>query len=136
MKVVLSRTYNKNETISSLIAFEGEKRVYSCKTIELPWLNNQHNISCIPEGVYDCLRIIHPAKGRCFAVQNVPDRDGILIHKGNYVNGSKIDSKGCILPGISFDDINDDGFIDILDSTIALNNLLTLLTESFKLIII
>jgi len=136
MKCVLSRSYQKNQTIGSLIAFDGEKRIYSCKTIELPWLNNQHNISCIPEGIYEVIRIIHPAKGKCFSVQNVPDREGILIHKGNYINGTKIDSKGCILPGLAFMDVNDDGFIDVCDSTIALNNLLSLLPESFKLIII
>lgn len=135
MKVIISRTYNLTETLGTLFVMDGEKELFKCKTIELPFLGNKKNVSCIPEGKYDCTRIISPTKGHCFSVQNVPDRDSILIHAGNYVKGDKIDSKGCILVGSGFCDINKDGFIDIINSTLTLNKLLSLLTE-FKLLII
>ena len=136
MKVVISRDYGKNETKGSLFVLNGSELLYRCKTIELPNNGNRRNMSCIPEGTYDTIKYDSPTKGKCFWVQDVPGRDSILIHKGNYVSGSKIDSQGCILPGNYFDDLNEDGFIDIAESTLALEMLLRLLPDSFKLVII
>lgn len=53
MKVVISRTYEKDSTKGSLYIFDGEKLIYRCKTLELPSNGNQHNVSCIPEGEYE-----------------------------------------------------------------------------------
>jgi hypothetical protein len=136
MKVVISRTYGKNETRGSLFVLDGHDLLFRCKTIELPNLGNQHNISCIPEDIYDCIKYDSPTKGKCFHVLNVQNRDSILIHKGNYVAGSHIDSKGCILPGNYFSNINEDGFIDVAESTKALEMLLSLLPDSFKLYVL
>jgi hypothetical protein len=61
-------------------------------TLELPWRENQHDISCIPVGVYDVIphnSVDHPGT---FEVTNVPNRSSILIHVGNYPS----DFKGCI----------------------------------------
>ena len=66
-------------------------------SLELPWSNNQRQISCIPAGEYLCTRIKSPKFGDVFQVSNVPGRDGILIHAGN----TTADSTGCILPGLS-----------------------------------
>jgi hypothetical protein len=59
-----------------------------------------------------------------------------LIHKGNYASGNHVDTLGCILPGSCFVDLNEDGNIDIAESTKTLNDLLAVLPESFKLIIL
>lgn len=135
MKIFISRTYNKNETLSSLFVMSGQEVKYRCKAIELPDLGNQRNISCIPEGIYDCQKYVSPTKGNCFHVLNVKGRDSILIHKGNYINGNKRDSLGCILCGEYFEDINKDGSIDIGGSTKALQALLEIMPDEFKLII-
>lgn len=58
--------------------------------------------------------------GSCFELQNVLGRSNILIHKGNYNS----DTKGCILIGNGFKDINQDFEVDVLNSKIAMNNLL------------
>jgi hypothetical protein len=58
--------------------------------------------------------------GRCFELQNVLGRDNILIHKGNFNS----DTKGCILVGNGFKDINQDFQVDVLNSKIAMDNLL------------
>ncbi len=63
-------------------------------TLELPYLNNEKNISCIPLGAYECVR----HWSRKFPYQHlqllgVPARSGILIHAGNTVK----DTTGCIL---------------------------------------
>jgi|WetSurMetagenome_2_1015567.scaffolds.fasta_scaffold00157_33 hypothetical protein len=136
MKAVLSRKYGKNETCGSLFVLFGFELMYSCKTIELPWNNNQHNYSCVPEGSYNVVKYDSPNKGMVFLLENVLNREGILIHSGNYVSGNHIDSKGCILPGSFFEDINGDGMIDICESRKTMDMLLKVLPDKFELIII
>ena len=71
-----------------------------CDTLELPWKDNQRNISCIPEGVYKVrLRLARESATRDYLhllVQDVPNRDWILFHRGN----SAKDTSGCILVGL------------------------------------
>lgn len=63
-------------------------------TLELPWRENKKQRSCIPVGTYDCTII--PERRR-IALHDVPGRDGIQIHIGNFPQ----DSTGCILVGKS-----------------------------------
>jgi hypothetical protein len=63
----------------------------------------------------------------------VPEREGILIHKGNYAAGSQVDTRGCILVGMRFVDINEDGNIDVAESTKAMKLLLETLPKQFKI---
>lgn len=136
MKVVISRRYRNNETTGKLVVFDQDNKILELVTIELPDMGNQHNCSCIPEGIYDCEKYSSQEHPDTFHVKNVFHRDGILIHKGNYVAGNKIDSKGCILPGTYFTDLNNDGNIDVAESSIAMGKLINALPALFKLIII
>ena len=136
MKVIIARTKNKNETQGSLFIFEGMAIKYRAKTIELPDLGNQHNISCIPEGKYDTVKMVHPKLGNVFSVLNVPDRTGIMIHSGNYVNGNHHDSTGCILPGEFFEDLDGNGTIDVCNSKKVMDCLNEILPDKFTLIIV
>jgi hypothetical protein len=76
-----------------------KKDVTVCYTIELPDKKNATNVSSIPTGTYTVV----PYGSENFLVQNVLNRSGILIHKGNWAGdeslGFRSDSKGCILPG-------------------------------------
>lgn len=76
-----------------------------------PWRNNAEDISCIPQGLYN---ISAPCNTKShtnvFRILNVPNRTGILIHPGNYacdvMLGTKLherESKGCFMPGLSYD---------------------------------
>lgn len=73
-------------------------------TLELPWKDNQRNISCIPLGNYRCVMVKNRTTNggmgikTTFEVIAVPDRDGILFHIGNTVK----DTEGCILLGKGF----------------------------------
>jgi Family of unknown function (DUF5675) len=136
MKVVISRSYGILETLGILYVFDGTKVTFNCYTIELPDEGNVHNISCIPEGEYDVVKINSSEHGDCFQVLNVPGRDGILIHVGNYAAGSQVDTKGCILVGSGFDDINNDGNLDVVNSKDTLDKLYNILPDGFKLYII
>lgn len=66
------------------------------QTLERPWADNAHNISCIPAGTYPAFRFDSPHIGyQLFQLANVPDRVGIDIHIGN----TPKDTQGCILVG-------------------------------------
>lgn len=136
MKVVISRGYEKNFTKGTLLVFDGDVKLLELKSLELPDNGNQKNTSCIPEGVYDVEKYDSPTKGECFHVLNVPGRDSILIHKGNYATGVKVDTKGCILVGQYFNDLNKDNFTDIAESTKAMQKLLLTLPDKFKIYIL
>jgi len=61
-------------------------------TLELPWRDNQVNISCIPAGNYRFKRDTH-GRHQWFRMMYVPERTHIEFHAG----GSPRDSHGCIL---------------------------------------
>ena len=67
-------------------------------TLELAWKENQKRISCIPKGVYE-VKKRHTEKSKYkyehLHILDVPDRELILMHIGNYPKNSK----GCILLG-------------------------------------
>lgn len=70
-----------------------------CITLELPWIDNEQNKSCIPLGEYVCRRIVSPKHGDTFMVDNVPGRSSIEFHVGN----SPSDTNGCILVASTFE---------------------------------
>ncbi len=133
MKAVISRTHTNTETKGHFVGFNGHNKVLELVTIELPDNGNQKNVSCIPEGVYKVSQIVRPSGDKAYLVNDVPGREAILFHKGNYVPK---DSRGCILPGLYFSDINDDGFIDVAESGVAMNRMLNIMGDEFELHII
>lgn len=141
MKAIISRTYKPSQTEGVFQLKDNEGKVlFACYSLELPYLNNQRKISCIPEGVYQVKKITSPSQGLCFSIQNVPQRDHILIHKGNYAgsdnpNTGKPDILGCVLLGTSLADITKDGVAEVINSKATMNKLLAL-TDEFELTII
>jgi len=91
MELELIRTYHSRGT-NGTIAYNGQT---ICATIELPWKNNSARISCIPEGRYSLIKRYSAHFKSHFMLENVPDRDYILIHPANY---ALIELKGCIAP--------------------------------------
>ena len=69
---------------------------FTCLSLELPWRDNQENLSCIHPGEYLANRI-HSKRFNMdtFQLINVPGRQFIEFHIGNTVN----DTDGCILLG-------------------------------------
>lgn len=110
---------------------------FHMKTLELPWKDNKNYISCIPKGEYVVKWTLSPRlKIYTYEVQNVPKRAGVRFHKGNYASYKKSDVLGCILGGSGYLDINKDGIIDIINSTVTMKSFDTFMNkESFKLII-
>lgn len=99
-------TRYQSDTLATLsrLSFEGRLLCYG---LELPWRANARRVSCIPAGRYP-LRFrraggFHERYARKFPhfhkgmieVCDVPGRDYILIHTGNY----PADTNGCLLIG-------------------------------------
>lgn len=76
---------------------------FYCYTAELPWRNNERNISCIPPGEYKTEIRISPKYGKVYWLREVPNRSYILIHPGNWAGdtskGYRSDVNGCIVLG-------------------------------------
>lgn len=67
-------------------------------TLELPWRNNERNVSCIPVGSYECSQFRSRKYGSTIRVNSVPERSGIIFHVGNFPE----DTRGCVLVGTGF----------------------------------
>ena len=91
MEILLMRTYHA-AGVNGVLHVEGTEL---CKTIELPWKDNQPRISCIPEGRYRLRRRHSPRFREHFEVMDVKDRKYILFHAGNDA-GKEL--RGCIAP--------------------------------------
>lgn len=111
--VVITREEStKKQTLGTLKAMNGDQVMY-CKTLELPWLDNKPNVSCIPKGVYQVKWTYSKLfKKYTYEVQDVPDRTGIRFHPGNTYK----DILGCLLLGMDFGDVNKDGILDVVSS--------------------
>jgi hypothetical protein len=135
----------EDRTLGSIISPDGE--VLS-KTLELPWKDNQRSISCICEGIFPVTkekpipmddpntdedesggRIYRPYWH--FRMHDVPNRSGILWHRGVLPKHSK----GCILVGSRFG-----GYFTktptLLDSKAKLEWLVANLPDKFDLQVI
>ena len=89
--IELVRTYGDEATVGRIFFNDVE----ICQSIELPWLHNKPNESCIPEGEYK-LQHRHTEKyGDHLLVENVPGRAWILFHPANH---AKKELRGCIAP--------------------------------------
>jgi hypothetical protein len=95
--LIIRDTFSEKSTLGKLF-INGE---LFCDTLELPYINNERSISCIPAGRYKVrLRTARESATRDYLhllVQDVPDRDWILFHRGNTTK----DTRGCILVGQS-----------------------------------
>lgn len=107
--------------------------VFKTDTLELADLGNKPQVSCIPKGIYDVLKV-PPTSAIPYlhlAIQNVPNRSGICIHTGNY--NSQI--RGCVLVGKGYGDMNGDGELDIKNSKVTFDKLMAIVPDNFKLTI-
>ena len=122
-KLIITRWYLKDCTVGML-----KYKDFHAFTLELPWLDNQRNISCIPAaGGYVGRKHKSPANGDCIAIDNVKDRTYIQIHAANYVR----QLAGCIAVGDSICYIDRDGVPDVSNSKNSLKALLEVLPDKF-----
>lgn len=135
MRLILEREqYTDKQTLGTLYVYNGPSLLYECKTLELPWINNERNVSCIPNGTYKT-KVVSSSpsfKYKHIDILDVPDRTFIKVHRGNFYH----QILGCILVGTSWSDINNDGLLDVVSSKVALDNILKHTNEDIDKIII
>ena len=122
----INRWYHKDCTLGRL--YVGG---FQCFALELPWLENQRGISCIPRGTYKAFKRQSPKNGAVIEFENVPQRSNIQIHSGNYTR----QIEGCILVGSSIAFLDGDTIPDVANSKTTLDKLLALLPDRFEVII-
>lgn len=84
----------------------GDNRLGSWDWIELPWRDNQAEVSCIPPGLYEAhLTYSDHFKRDVYVLEGVPDRQFIEMHPANWAGdrtmGFFSDLRGCAAPGLA-----------------------------------
>lgn len=124
MKLTLHRvTFTPNSPTYGYLMSQG---LPLCLTLERPWLDNKHTVSCIPPGVYQCVPHDTHEKPNCWEITGVPGRSAILFHAGNTI----VDSQGCVLVGLEI------AGSSVLKSQDALAHLRLTLPKNFTLEVI
>lgn len=91
-EIMINRTYKQMNSAIGRLSVNGTEL---CWTLELPWKDNQNNVSCIPVGFYTGTIRTDGTKGWRIELMGVPNRTNVQIHVGNYPS----DVQGCILVG-------------------------------------
>ena len=119
--IILDRFYQPDCTLGRL-----KINGFQCFTLELPDLNNEKNISCIPEGEYKYFLRENSKNGTVLELIATGPRTNIQIHAGNFTR----QIKGCILVGDSVKFIDSDTIPDVSNSRNTLKKLLLEAGES------
>ena len=96
-----------------------------CVTLEPKEFDNAPNVSCIPAGCYEMIKVLSPQFGTTYEICNVPNRDLIRFHRGNWEK----DTDGCVLLGRSWGSFK--GNRMLLSSGVAFNQFMDLM-HTFK----
>lgn len=135
MKTLTITRTNENETNTlgyMVVTNNRGKILYNCVTLELAYKDNKKQISCIPKGTYRAVIMKSETFGEVVILKGVINRQGILIHTGNY---SK-DTKGCILVGkdIRYSEGIKEHFIE--KSKITMGELITIIDKEEMFVVI
>ncbi len=130
---IIRHEHSKVQTLGYLyILNSNEDILFSCNTLELPYLENKRNISCVPIGEYKCvLEYSDRFKKNLWELKNVPNRSECKFHSANYFK----QLNGCIALGSDFKDVNSDGWKDIINSKDTMNEFHEVLKDIKEIIL-
>ena len=70
---------DSQDSIRTLGTMQDDDSSVVCQTLELPWLDNDPNVSCIPAGTYQCwLRWSQEHQRDLYWVTQVPRRSDVV----------------------------------------------------------
>lgn len=130
--VIIRDKKSHQQTEGQLFVFDKNgNELFRCFTLELPWKENQRQISCIPEGRYKVVPRFSQKYKNHLHILDVPNRTWILIHEANYVH----QLLGCIAVGRTRTDLNGDGLKDVTHSVATKGELLKFIAQETELVI-
>jgi len=119
------------QTLSECSLHSNIETLFRFTILELSFRNNERNISCIPAGKYQGEVRQSKKYGKHIHILNVPNRSLILLHSGNF----NTQTRGCLLVGKTFKDINNDGLLDVVNSKDTMTRLMSFVDNKIKIII-
>lgn len=109
MSVHLTIQRFKQNSQASFGEWRDANGVKFCYTLERPWLDNQHGVSCIPAGTYTVRRRWSKKHNRdVWGLLDVPGRSDIEIHPAD----DPRELEGCIAPGTEIGEVWTERFGD------------------------
>lgn len=131
--VLIRNSKTSVQILGTLFCYSQDHQlVRTFRTLELPDKGNAVKVSAIPPGNYKGTLEIHQKFGRCARIHAVPERNGILIHVGNF----HWQTEGCILIGLMINDIDNDGNKDVIQSMAAMQSFYSVMKSEFIIKII
>lgn len=132
--IVLNRLKgSRTQTIGRAILLDQDyNELFNFVTLELGWLGNLVDKSCIAPEKYTVVVRYSDKYGRHLHVKDVLGRTVVLIHWGNFY----YDTEGCILVGKDYKFINNDDFIDISSSKRTFNKLMNLIDDKDEITLV
>jgi hypothetical protein len=94
-EIWINRVYAHPQSIVGVLYANNNQLCYS---LELPWKDNQNNISCVPVGSYRAITRADGNLGWRIELLLVPNRTRVELHVGNYPSNSI----GCVLLGMAW----------------------------------
>lgn len=114
-----TKRFSDKQTIGWMDVYKNNVYQFSLATLEQEWNNNVISNSCIPPGFYiveHCNTKKHP---NSFLLKGTEPRTAIMIHILNFM----FQTEGCIGVGLYHEDINADGYPDLVSSGKAMDKL-------------
>jgi len=134
-----SAQHTDKQVTGTLEVLRGGSVEFKCFTLELPWKNNERQVSCImpAPGAERTYKARKTKKSPSFNYEHLdildtPGRSYVKLHSGNF-NKQIL---GCCLVGKALVDINGDGELDVTASRETLEKLLTFIPSECDLRII
>ena len=135
-----SAQHTENQVTGTLEVLRGGDVVFKCFTLELPWKNNERQVSCImpAPGAERTYKARKTKKSPSFNYEHLdildtPGRSYVKLHSANF---AQKELKGCISVGDKLTDMNGDGELDATSSRKTLEKLLTFIPSECDLRII
>jgi RHS repeat-associated protein len=106
-RLIVTRTISGPTGTFGHFRFEGKYLTIEGDTLELPWMGNKNDKSCIPEGNYEAILHYWDRKDKekeniwVLWLQNTGSHKGIFVHGGSTTE----DTTGCMLIGKGFDNV-------------------------------
>ena len=94
-EIWINRVYAHSGSIIGVLYANDDQVCYS---LELPWKDNQSNVSCVPVGTYAGKIRTDGTKGWRIELESVPNRTYVELHVGNFPG----EIQGCVLLGLEW----------------------------------